>query len=34
MEVHVGNRIANVELISKDGNKVQIKIDDKEYDID
>lgn len=34
MEVHVGNRVANVELISKEGNKVQIKIDEKLYDID
>ena len=34
MEVHVGNRVANVELISKEGNKVSIKIDDKQYDID
>lgn len=34
MEVHVGNRVANVELISKEGNKVSILIDDKQYDID
>ena len=34
MEVHVGNRVANVELISKEGNKVVIMIDDKQYDLD
>jgi biotin carboxyl carrier protein len=34
MEVHVGNRVANVELISKEGNRVCIMIDDKQYDID
>lgn len=34
MEVHIGDRIANVELISKDGNNVVIRIDDKEYNLD
>ncbi|MBQ0029761.1 MAG: acetyl-CoA carboxylase biotin carboxyl carrier protein subunit [Paludibacteraceae bacterium] len=34
MEVQIGNRLANVELISKEGNKVVIKIDEKVYDID
>lgn len=34
MEVHIGGRIANVELISKDGNNVVIRIDDKEYNLD
>ena len=29
MEVHVGNRVAEVELLSKEDNKVTIKIDDK-----
>lgn len=34
MEVHVGNRVANVELNSKEGNHVSITIDDKIYEID
>lgn len=34
MEVHVGNRVAEVELISKEDNKVTIKIDDKTYEVD
>ena len=34
MEVHIGDRIANVELISKDDNVVVIKIDDKTYHLD
>lgn len=34
MEIKVGDRTANVELISKDGNKVEISIDDKLYDLD
>ena len=34
MEVHVGNRVAEVELLSKEDNKVTIKIDDKTYEVD
>jgi Acetyl/propionyl-CoA carboxylase, alpha subunit len=34
MEIHIGDRIANVELVSKDENKVTIKIDDKLYELD
>lgn len=34
MEIHIGNRIAEIELKSKEGNKVQIAIDGKEYDVD
>lgn len=34
MEIHVGDRIANVELVSKDENKVVIKIDEKIYELD
>lgn len=34
MEIHIGDRIANVELISKDDNMVKISIDDIIYDVD
>lgn len=34
LEIQVGERIANVELISKEGNKVQISIDNKIYNAD
>lgn len=34
MEIHVGDRVAQVELISKEDNLVRIKIDDKIYDLD
>lgn len=34
MEIHIGDRIAEVEFISKDENKVVIKIDDKIYNLD
>ncbi len=34
MEVIIGDRHANVELVSKDGNKVVISIDGKNYDLD
>ncbi|MFH0865444.1 MAG: acetyl-CoA carboxylase biotin carboxyl carrier protein subunit [Bacteroidota bacterium] len=34
LEIKVGERIANVELISKEGNKVQITIDNNIYDVD
>lgn len=34
MEVHIGNRVAEVQLIRKEGNQVQIAVDDKIYDVD
>ncbi len=34
MEVHIGNRVAEIELISKDGNKVQLNIDGKILEVD
>lgn len=34
LEIHVGERQAEVELISKDGNKVQISIDGQPFDVD
>ena len=34
MEIHVGDRVANVELVSKGDNIVVIKIDDKIYNLD
>lgn len=34
MEIHIGNRIADIQLISKDGNNVVLSIDGKEFGID
>lgn len=34
MEIHIGNRVAEVELLSKQGNKVSIQIDGTVYDVD
>lgn len=34
MEIQVGNKIQEVTLLSKDGNKVSIDIDGKVYDVD
>ena len=34
MEIHIGNRIADIQLISKDGNNVVLSIDGKEFEID
>ena len=34
MEIHIGNRIANVTLVNKNGNKVQFLINEKPYDVD
>ncbi|MDO5570089.1 MAG: biotin/lipoyl-containing protein [Bacteroidales bacterium] len=34
MEIHIGKRIAQLELVSKEGNKVKLTIDGKEYDFD
>ena len=34
MEVHIGKRVAEIELISKEGNKVQLNIDGKVFEVD
>lgn len=34
MEIHIGDRIADVTLVNKEGNKVQFLIDGKPYDVD
>lgn len=34
MEIRIGNRIAEVELLSKEGNTVKLTIDGKEYEVD
>lgn len=34
MEIHIGDRVAEVELMSKEDNNVVIKIDDKIYNLD
>lgn len=34
MEIHIGDRTADVTLVSKNGNKVQLTIDGKPYDVD
>ena len=34
MEIRIGNRTAEISLVSKVGNKVQVMIDDKCYDVD
>lgn len=34
MEIHIGDRVADVTLLSKDGNKVQLTIDGKPVDVD
>lgn len=34
MEIQVGNKILEVTLINKEGNKVSIDIDGKVYDVD
>lgn len=34
MEIHIGDRVADVTLVSKEGNKVQFMIDGKPYDVD
>ena len=33
MEIHIGDRVADVTLVSKEGNKVQFMIDGKPYDV-
>lgn len=34
MEIHIGDRVADVSLVGKEGNKVQVLIDGKPYDVD
>lgn len=34
MEIHIGERVAQVELLSKEGNKVSVLLDGKQYDLD
>lgn len=34
MEIHIGDRVAEVELISKEDNKVRATVDGKTYDVD
>ena len=34
MEIHIGDRVADVTLVSKEGNKVQLTIDGKPYEVD
>lgn len=34
MEVHIGKRVAELQLIEKDGNKVRISVDDRVYEVD
>lgn len=34
MEIHIGKRVADVSLVSKDGNKVQLAIDGVPYEVD
>ncbi|MEG1587569.1 MAG: biotin/lipoyl-containing protein [Bacteroidales bacterium] len=34
MEIHIGKRIAEIELLSKEGNKVLLTIDGKEFEVD
>lgn len=34
MEMHIGDRVAGVQLIQKEGNRVKISVDDRLYDVD
>jgi biotin carboxyl carrier protein len=34
MEISLNNRTANIELLSRDKNKIKIKVDDQTYDLD
>lgn len=34
MEIHIGDRMADVTLVSKEGNKVQLSVDGKIYEVD
>ena len=33
MEIHIGDRVADVTLVSKEGNKVQLTIDGQPYEV-
>ena len=33
MEIHIGNRIADIELVNKEGNNVSLTIDGKPFDV-
>ena len=34
MEIHIGDRVADVTLVSKEGNRVQLMVDGKPYEVD
>ena len=34
MEIHIGNRVVEVELLGKEDNQVRLSIDGEEYDVD
>lgn len=34
MEIHIGSRVSEVEMLNKDGNKIQVQIDNKLYEVD
>jgi biotin carboxyl carrier protein len=34
MEIHIGNRVAEIELLNKEDNQVHLSIDGKEYEVD
>lgn len=34
MEIHIGNRVADVSLLGKEGNKVRLDIDGQSYEAD
>lgn len=34
MEIHVGKRVAEIELISKEGNQIRLSLDGKEFEVD
>lgn len=34
MEIRVGDRVAEIELISKDGNKVEVMLDNERFEVD
>lgn len=34
MEIHIGDRVADVTLVNKEGNKVQLTVDGKPYEVD
>ena len=34
MEIHIGERVAEVQLVEKEGNQVRIAVDGQMYDVD